>query len=43
MRREDGILELTIHRDGGPAVWGITETGLHNELRLAFADIANLK
>jgi enoyl-CoA hydratase/carnithine racemase len=39
MQREDGVLEVTIHSGGGPAVWGITETGLHNELGLAFAEI----
>lgn len=38
--RTDGILELTIHTRGGEALWGTSERSLHNELGLAFADIA---
>jgi enoyl-CoA hydratase/carnithine racemase len=38
--RNDGVLEMTIHTQGGEARWGITEKGHHNELGLAFADIA---
>jgi enoyl-CoA hydratase/carnithine racemase len=38
--REGGVLEVTLHTRGGEALWGISETGLHNELGLAFADIA---
>ncbi len=36
MRREDGILELTFHSDGGPLQWGLTP---HREFTHAFADI----
>jgi enoyl-CoA hydratase/carnithine racemase len=38
--RSEGVLEVTLHTRGGEALWGISETGLHNELGLAFADIA---
>lgn len=38
--RADGVLELTLHRRGGDALWGISENGLHNELGQIFADIA---
>jgi enoyl-CoA hydratase/carnithine racemase len=38
--RQDGVLEMTLHTRGGEALWGISETGLHNELGEAFADIA---
>ena len=37
MRREDGILELTLHSDGGPLVWGSSP---HTELGYCFADVA---
>ena len=40
-KREDGILEMAIHRDGGSAVWGATEVSLHRQLSLAFWDIAH--
>lgn len=36
--RDDGIVELRIHHQGGPAVWG-TWGGLHRELGIAFAEI----
>ena len=35
MRREDGILELRLHTDGGPLVWG---DGPHGELGHCFLD-----
>ena len=35
MRREDGILELRLHTDGGPLVWG---DGPHAELGHCFLD-----
>jgi enoyl-CoA hydratase/carnithine racemase len=38
--RRDGILQITLHKDGGAADWGISERGLHNELGLAFAAVA---
>ena len=34
--REDGILEMTIHRDGGSALWDFGPTGIHRELGDAF-------
>lgn len=37
MRREHGILELTLHSDGGPLVWGDDP---HTELGYCFADVA---
>lgn len=36
MQRQDGILELTLHTDGGPLQWGLLP---HRELTHAFADI----
>jgi enoyl-CoA hydratase/carnithine racemase len=38
--RDEGVLEMTLHTRGGPALWGVSESGLHNELGQAFADIA---
>ena len=38
--RQDGVLEVTLHTRGGEALWGVTERSLHNELGLAFAEIA---
>jgi enoyl-CoA hydratase/carnithine racemase len=37
LRREDGILEVTFHTDGGPLVWG---AGPHNQIQELFGDIA---
>jgi len=39
-RREDGILEMKIHRDGGPALWDSSVGGIHGELGDAFYDVA---
>jgi enoyl-CoA hydratase/carnithine racemase len=36
MRREDGIIELRLHTDGGPLIWG---AGPHTELGSAFEDV----
>jgi enoyl-CoA hydratase/carnithine racemase len=38
MRREDGIVELTLHSDGGSLMWG---DGPHTELGFAFADVGS--
>jgi enoyl-CoA hydratase/carnithine racemase len=38
--RHDGVLELRIHTRGGEARWGVSENSLHNELGLAFTDVA---
>jgi enoyl-CoA hydratase/carnithine racemase len=38
MRREDGILEVRLHTDGGPLVWG---AGPHSTLGHCFADIGS--
>lgn len=38
MERRDGILQLTLHTDGGSLKWGL---GPHRELPLAFYEIAN--
>ena len=40
MERSNGILELRLHTRGGEAQWGISPQSLHNELGLAFADLA---
>jgi enoyl-CoA hydratase/carnithine racemase len=37
IRRIDGILELRLHSEGGPLVWG---AGPHSELGACFADVA---
>ena len=37
MQRNDGILEVTLHSDDGPVVWG---AGPHRECGAAFGDIA---
>lgn len=37
MQREDGILELRLHTEGGPLVWG---DGPHSELGFCFGDVA---
>lgn len=39
LRREDGIVELRIHHQGGPARWGFWG-GLHRELGEAFREVA---
>jgi enoyl-CoA hydratase/carnithine racemase len=38
--RDGGVLEMTLHTRGGPALWGTSRTSLHAELGQAFADIA---
>jgi enoyl-CoA hydratase/carnithine racemase len=38
MRREDGILEVRMHTDGGPAKWGLE---IHRAFIPAFADISH--
>jgi enoyl-CoA hydratase/carnithine racemase len=38
MRREDGILELRLHSDGGPLVWGSSP---HTELGHCFAEVGS--
>jgi enoyl-CoA hydratase/carnithine racemase len=40
LERTDGVLELTVHTRGGEALWGTSAHSLHNELGLAFAEIA---
>lgn len=40
LERDDGVLTLTLHTDGGEALWGIGRSSLHRELGEAFADIA---
>jgi enoyl-CoA hydratase/carnithine racemase len=39
IRREGGVLEMTIHRDGGSALWDFGPTGIHRELGDAFLAI----
>jgi 6-oxocamphor hydrolase len=36
MRRENGVLELLLHTDGGPVVWSVT---IHEELGRCFWDV----
>ena len=38
MQREAGVLELRLHSDGGPLVWG---SGPHSELGYCFADVGS--
>ena len=38
--RKDGVLEMTMHSNGGEVQWNVSRTGHHNELGLAFADIS---
>jgi 6-oxocamphor hydrolase len=38
LTRQDGVLEVALHSDGGPLVWG---AGVHAELPAAFAAIAS--
>jgi len=38
--RSDGVLEMTMHTRGGPALWGTSLASLHAELGHAFRDIA---
>src|SRR5262245_54461906 len=41
-KREDGILEMTIHRDGNkPAQWETCEGGIHAQMGEAFYDVAH--
>ena len=32
MHRKDGILELYLHKHGGPALWGAAKGGIHEQL-----------
>ena len=36
LERQEGILEVTLHRDGGPALWEGFEGGIHDQLGQAF-------
>ncbi len=38
--RAEGVLEVTLHTQGGEALWGSSEKSLHCELGYAFVDIA---
>jgi len=38
--RENGVLEVTFHTNGGPPKWGTTEKSLHAQMPSAFLDIA---
>jgi enoyl-CoA hydratase/carnithine racemase len=40
-RREDGILEMTIHRNGQSAMWSSGDDGIHRQLGDAFWDVAH--
>lgn len=40
LSREDGVLTVQLHNNGGEALWGVTEQALHCELGEVFADIA---
>lgn len=39
-RSGDGVLTMTLHTRGGPALWGTSLTSLHRELGQACADLA---
>lgn len=38
--RRDGILQINLHTDGGPMRWGADPGCIHEQLGLAFADVA---
>ena len=38
-RREDGILEMAVHRNGGEAAWSSDENGIHRQLGDAFYEV----
>ena len=40
-RRENGILEMAIHKEGAAAQWGFGEGGIHEELGEAFYQVAH--
>ena len=40
IRDAAGVLEMTLHTRGGPALWGTSLTSLHTELGHAFLDVA---
>jgi enoyl-CoA hydratase/carnithine racemase len=40
LKREDGILEVRIHNEGGPAIWTAGIGGIHAELGDAFYEVA---
>jgi enoyl-CoA hydratase/carnithine racemase len=39
LTRQAGVLEVTLHTRGGPALWGSSASGLHAQLGDAFLDI----
>lgn len=38
--REDGVLQMTLHRDGAEALWSAAPGGMNDELPDAFAEVA---
>jgi enoyl-CoA hydratase/carnithine racemase len=41
LRRDNGVLEMAIHRNGGSAMWSSGEDGLHRQLGEAFWDVGH--
>ena len=41
LHREDGILQVQLHSEGGPAIWTAGHRGIHAELGEAFYEIAH--
>jgi enoyl-CoA hydratase/carnithine racemase len=39
--REDGILQMRLHTDGGPLTWGAIRGSVHGQLAEAFHDVGN--
>ena len=39
--RRDGILQMTLHTDGGPMQWGAKLGSIHEQLGHAFWDVAH--
>jgi enoyl-CoA hydratase/carnithine racemase len=39
--RRDGILQITLHTDGGPMQWGADPGAIHEQLGQAFYDVAH--
>ena len=39
--REDGILQMRLHTNGGPLTWGAIKGSVHGQLADAFYDVGN--
>jgi enoyl-CoA hydratase/carnithine racemase len=39
--RRDGVLQMSLHTEGGPMMWGAIEGGVHEQLGHAFYDVGH--